>query len=107
MRKYQIVCFLILSACQKRIIQGPAGAPGADGLNGTDGADAVLEVMNPCGAQGNYEEVLLKLNDGRIIALFDGGSNLDRLVVLPVPGTYSTTDGFSCTFSLNANGELL
>ena len=97
----------VLVGCQKKIIQGAPGAAGADGLNGVDGSDGILAVLNPCGPQGNYEEILLKLNDGRVIAVLDGGATQDRLVVLPVPGAYSTTDGFSCVFSLDTNGDLV
>lgn len=80
-------------------VQGPAGQ---DGVNGSDGKDAVAELIDPCGdAPGVVDEVLIKLADGRVLASFSANVQglYTRLAVLP-PGTYMTTDGSGCVFSI-------
>lgn len=77
-----------------------------------NGADApvvqfdVIEYIDPCGPQGSYDEVLLRLHNGTVLALFTSNMNGDypRLALIP-DGTFTTSDGTSCTFTLSsANG---
>lgn len=84
-------------------------------LNGLDGQDAltgmigIAAILNPCGIEFNNEEVLLKLSNGIVLALYDGGPQLDRLAVL-VPGVeYETTDSHhnQCHFTIDENGDLI
>lgn len=129
-----LCCLMLISACRgRRGYEGPQGPKGDQGgscsvsqavngaiitcqdgtsvvvLNGEDGQDGVngtlVEVLSPCGNLGPYHEVLLKLSNGALIALFDGGPQLDRLVLLTA-GSYRTTDGFSCNFTVDANGNI-
>lgn len=106
--KYKLLMLLVLlGACGRRGPKGDTGATGAAGLNGTNGTSAVIEVISPCADNQNYREILLRLSNNQIIAVYDGGPHQDRLVLVPYPQTYTTTDGFSCTFSLDANGQLV
>ncbi len=83
---------------------------GSDGQDGEDGADAPptqftpVEILNPCGDSPSvYDEVLLKLQDGTIIASFSDNANgkNTRLSVLGSNGSFQTTDGDACIFSLS------
>ena len=67
---------------------------------------AVDEVIDPCGDQANtYDEVLLKLSSGQIVAFFEGSNNKRFLTVL-VDGQYVTTDNQACRFDV-VNGEVV
>lgn len=68
------------------------------------------ELLDPCGdAPGVVDEVLIRLADGRVLSSFSANAAGDytRFALLPVPGTYMTTDGSNCQFSLSAEGRLL
>jgi len=82
-----------------------------DGATGADGQNAsgiyITEIINPCGQNFNNDEVLLKLSNNKILALYDGGPQQDRLAILS-NGTYITTDdnqNRSCTFNVH-NGAV-
>ena len=92
--------------------KGDTGATGATGATGPAGTNAsgiyITEILNPCGVEFSNEEVLLKLSNGRILALYDGGPNEDRLALI-VPGNYITTDrnsGHSCAFTITNDYKL-
>jgi len=81
--------------------------------NGTDGKDGqtpsvpigISSYIKPCGEEFDNDEILLRLTDGKILALYDGGNYLSRLVLL-APGSYITTDRTGthrCTFTVNAD----
>lgn len=73
---------------------GPMGPPGPQGQPGTNAlanAIGIASYIYPCGREFNNDEIFLRLTDGKILALYDGGANLDRLVLL-APGNYVTTD---------------
>lgn len=73
---------------------GPAGPPGPQGEPGTNAlanAIGIASYIYPCGSEFANDEIFLRLTDGKILALYDGGPNLDRLVLL-APGDYVTTD---------------
>jgi hypothetical protein len=80
------------------------GINGINGLNGTDGATPIIEVVDPCGKQTSFDEVLYRLPDGRLLAHFDNGA-LQFLTIL-TPGTYTTTDGSKCQFTVDANNKV-
>jgi len=78
----------------------------------SDGVDAsgiyITEILNPCGVEFANDEVLLKLSNGRILALYDGGPHQDRLTLL-TPGNYITTDAVknkSCSFTVTNNYQI-
>jgi hypothetical protein len=95
-------------------LDGVNGADGLDGLNGTDGKDGAdgespipIEVIDPCGDNPNViDEVILRMPDGKLLASFsdnEEGRNT-RFSVLP-EGTFMTTDGSRCVFTVS-NGNV-
>lgn len=82
---------------------GAVGAPGergATGAVGPSGQNAVIEVIDPCGDGAGFDEVLLVIGTGEIIAYFEGPSNTKHLALL-IPGNYRTTDQQACNFRVN------
>jgi hypothetical protein len=86
-------------------VDGLDGADGQDGSNGQDGQDApptpytVVGLVDPCGDQNGFDEVLLRLGNGQLMAHYSAG-NQQFLSILG-PGNYVTTDGTSCSFTIN------
>lgn len=86
--------------------QGAQGNIGPAGEAGKNGLDAVLEVIRPCGDEFANDEIFLKTSSG-IVAVYDGGASLDRLVLL-ADGHYITSDRTSvqkCYFDVE-NGQV-
>lgn len=107
MNKYSVSLILIaflLAGCGR----GPQGLPGERGETGPQGPAAILEVIDPCGdAPGVVDEILLRLADGSVLCSFSAnasGQNT-RLAILPT-GSYVTSDGSNCNFTVNANGTI-
>lgn len=76
-----------------------------NGQNGVDGQDgSTITWVDPCPTLVVPFPELLALIDGSYYAVYASGTkiHLARLT----PGTYSTTDGRSCTFVIGSNGEL-
>lgn len=96
------------------LVNGAPGADGTDGQDGQDGADApqtpysITEVIDPCGASGGQDEVLLKFANGTLVASFsDNGSALTtRLSILKAGSNYRTTDNDNCYFSVDSSGNI-
>lgn len=93
---------------------GPKGDSGAQGAQGSAGTDAVLpaysivNIIDPCGNHPSIvDEVLLILANGQVLVSFSENANgkNTRFSILP-PGTYATTDGSGCVFTLNADGTV-
>lgn len=95
------------------VLNGTNGMNGNNGVNGTDGVDgvdaspsayAVSRIIDPCGSESSYDEVLLQLGNGDIIAsLSDNASGNNTRFSLIGPGSYVTTDGTSCHFTVNSD----
>lgn len=91
-------------------LNGSNGQNGVDGINGTNGVDGqngssgILGYIYPCGNEFANDEVFLRLADGNILAVYDGGNLLSRLVLL-APGNYITTDrtGAQCQVNVSSN----
>ena len=66
------------------------GQNGADGQNAPPTAYSVTAVIDPCGKQAAFDEVLLKLANGQIMAHFASGAQ--QFLALIGPGSYSTSD---------------
>lgn len=70
-----------------------------------DGDDApptpytVVGLIDPCGDGPGFDEVLLQLADGSLMAHYAGGGNLQFLTVLS-PGNFVTTDSQACHFTV-------
>jgi len=94
------------------VTNGATGATGQQGPAGTlpSGAIFISAILTPCASSFvNHDEILLKLSNGKVIAVFDGGPNEDRLTFL-VPGVmYRTTDhnnpNRTCDFKIDSNGN--
>jgi len=102
-------------------LDGQDGVDGQDGQDGVDGQDgaigpvgpagpmgptgpaALQEVVNPCGEQGLYEEVLLRFSTGQLMALYYDAGNQKSFLTELSPGNYVTTDGFSCLFTVHGD----
>lgn len=90
-------------------MNGADGQDGADGADGQDGESFPVEVIDPCGdTAGIIDEVLLRMPDGSILASISQSPNgkNTRLSILP-SGNYITTDGSSCVFSIDENGNII
>lgn len=80
-----------------------------DGQDGVDGEDAatvisVSEIIDPCGKQTSFDEVILRLTNGQLLAHYSQGGN-EFLSVIG-PGSYRTTDGTNCNFTVNSTGSV-
>jgi len=60
-----------------------------------------VELINPCEDAPGYDEILLRLHNGQLIAHFSSG-NIQFLTLL-TPGSYVVTDGTNCQFSVDSN----
>lgn len=120
------LCLVVLTGCGKRCKTGPQGAPGAQGMagekgdkgdtgeRGEDGTDAAISayqvsaIIDPCGdAPGIVDEVLLKLHNGQILVSFsDNASGLNTRFAVLGAGSYRTTDGTNCNFSVDGSGNV-
>lgn len=92
-------------------VDGIDGRDGTNGQNGTDGRDgksSIVDILNPCGDSRTVsDEVLLRLSNGQILAsLSDSASGKNTRFAILEPGTYKTTDGDACYFSIDAEGNL-
>jgi hypothetical protein len=96
----------------KDVCNGITGLTGAAGSNGLDAAPTPytpVGIVDPCGdTVGIYDEVFLRLSNGILIASFSDNANgkNTRWSIL-VPGSYVTTDGSNCSFTVDANGNVL
>lgn len=110
-------------------LKGEPGADGEDGENCTiydrdygavvqcgenvvaifDGEDAYesewtfVGVIDPCGPEAEYDEIILVTAGGDYISYFQDGP--DRfLTILAYDAAYVTTDGTSCEFGIDSEG---
>ena len=70
----------------------------------------ITKIIDPCGTVSNrYNEVFFRLSSGKIVSSFsDAASGLNTRFAELKPGTYSTTDGTSCIFTVNnVNGTMV
>jgi len=67
---------------------------------------APVALIRPCGDSVAFKEVLLRLNDGQVLAVFSANSagDMTRLSLLP-DGSYVNTDGSSCQFTLATSAD--
>jgi len=82
-----------------------------DGANGEDAPNqqyGIVNIIDPCGASGGHDEVLLKLANGTIIASFSNNAagNMTRFSILKAGVNYITTDNSGCFFSIDTNGNI-
>lgn len=85
------------------LIECPEG-DGVVVLNGIDGVDAepaaysFTEVINPCGVESGFEEILFRTASGEIVAHYSQGQK--QFLTFLSPGVYVTTDGHNCAFTV-------
>lgn len=87
-------------------IQGPKGDTGSVGEKGDTGANGssfTLYPVTPCRdtISGAYPEVLMCIND-KLFAVYDSGVLGKVHYVEVIPGSYVTTDGRSCHFTVTS-----
>jgi hypothetical protein len=84
------------------------GSDGSDGADGADGLDFIKDIVDPCGAETThgFDEVLLVLQSGDILAHFASGDN-QYLTILQKGKSYVTTDGTGCRFTVTSVGEIV
>lgn len=109
-----LLLFFVLACSPEKGEMGPkgdsiVGPPGRDAdpaipIVGPPGQDSIAELIDPCGDEVGYDEVLIRLTDGRLLAYFESGGNR-FLSVLP-PGSYRTTDSSSCAFTVDSLGNV-
>jgi hypothetical protein len=82
------------------------GSNGQDGQNAIIGAYTPVDAIMPCGNAVAYKEVLLRLNNGQLLASFsDNIQGLNtRLSLLP-DGSYIDTDDSNCNFSVSTSDQ--
>ena len=70
--------------------------------------DGVVETIYPCGDRANvFDEAILKMKSGKLIAYFEGKGQ-ERFLTILTPGSYRTTDQkLYCYFSVNSAGQLV
>lgn len=87
-----------------------------NGENGANGEDAPVpapytpvSVIDPCGDKsGVFDEILLRLSNNQILASFsDNANGQNTRFSLLIPGSYMTTDGSHCYFSVDNNGNIV
>lgn len=62
----------------------------------------VTKIVDPCGDGPGYDEIFLRTSSGKLIASFSqNSSGLNTRFSELVPGSYATTDGTGCTFTVN------
>lgn len=83
---------------------------GTNGADGQDGADApptaytVVGLGDPCGKQSSFDEVLLRLQNGDLLAHYASGNQ--QFLAKITPGSYVTTDGTHCYFTVSNDGSI-
>lgn len=93
------------------ILNGASGQNGTNGLNGQDApptAYTITGVIDPCGTQGQFDEVFLVLANGSAIASFSGNTSgyMTRLWEVRDGVNLMTTDDTGCIFSLQTVGHV-
>lgn len=83
-----------------------------DGVDGQNGASTpatpytITEIIDPCGdTPGQFDEVLLRLADGTLLAHYASGNQ--QFLTSIGPGNYITTDGDACRFTINSSGIVI
>jgi len=82
--------------------------------NGTNGLDAAptqftpVSIIDPCGNHPSVQdEIMLKLSNGQILASFsDNASGLNTRFSLLGAGSFITSDGSYCFFSVDGSGNI-
>jgi hypothetical protein len=101
MGKYLLTSLLFLAAC------APPPTSHSYYYNyEQQNGETIVEVIDPCGDNPSkqFEEVLLRLSNGQILAHFSSGNK--EFFSLLSPGNYVTTDGTNCHFTVDAKNNI-
>jgi chaperonin cofactor prefoldin len=72
------------------------------------GYNNIVAIVDPCGPQGSYNEVFLKLSSGKFLASFsDNASGQNTRFAVLTDGTFQTTDGTHCSFTVSGSGTVI
>ncbi len=92
------------------IENGSNGANGINGEDGEDGSSTVVTLVTPCqdtAVPQSYPEVLVCIGGETLFAVLTNNDNMRiRLVELLEGVIYNTTDGRSCSFTVEAACQL-
>lgn len=68
-----------------------------------------VAIVDPCGpAPGVLDEVFFRLGNGRLVASYsDDAQGMNTRFALLEPGTYVTTDGDQCVFTVDASDAVV
>ena len=65
-----------------------------------------MEFIDPCGDNpGQFDEILLLMSSGEIVAFFEQGAR--RYLSVITPGSYRTTDAQNCRFDVLTDGSVV
>jgi hypothetical protein len=68
----------------------------------------IVAIIDPCGTQGNYNEVFLKLSNDQMLASFsDNASGQNTRFTVLTDGNFVTTDGTHCSFTVSGSGTVI
>lgn len=64
----------------------------------------VTEFIDPCGNGPGFDEIILKMSTGELVAYFESGGT--RFLTILTQGSYQTTDSQKCDFVVTSTGEI-
>lgn len=68
----------------------------------------IVALKDPCGKQGSFDEVFLKLSTGEYLSSFsENASGKNTRFSVLTAGTFVTTDGTNCQFTVSADGKTI
>lgn len=73
------------------------------------GYDHIVSIVDPCGDHvTKVDEIFLRLSTGYLIASYsDNANGLNTRFARLTDGTYGTTDGTGCTFTVSGGGTIV
>lgn len=84
--------------------KGERGDPGTPGLAGADGSTVEKIKLCPDVPGGAFSEYLLKI-DGTFIGVYASGQKIGLVELWA--GTWTTTDGRNCSFTITEDGQVI
>lgn len=73
--------------------------------NDNDRSGEIVEYIDPCGDGPGFDEVILRMGDGTLLAHYSSGGR--EFLTIITPGNYVTTDQQACSFTVTAEGEVI
>jgi hypothetical protein len=104
--RYLVILAVLFIGCGKpESVVGPRGEVGDTGAQGLPGQDAEIEVIELCPtiAGDGFHEYLLRI-EGDLFGVYAQGQRI--FMTRLRPGSYATTDGRDCQFSVTQEGSV-